>query len=202
MSNVNGLSVVSSARKLIALVPNTNRVVSFPEGAVLSQYGKGNENPVIIVQNGTDPTLPWQGAHGGVGHYIIVNEVGEDAAIAFLNHLGGTDYSVETLEAALAELAEAGFRDQYTTDVNFVNSKLATAGQVFTSEDGGVIAGVVARSDRDLCKVYRDAEGVLQIVVGNNEPRRIEDDILLRTYRTADGGLISLDDVPSEEIEA
>lgn len=195
-TTINGLPVISAARKLVAVVPQTTRVVNFPDGANVSKYGKENSKPAIVVQNRTDGGS-WQGA--GVGHYVIVNEVGEDAATQFLTNLG-TDYDVIKLESELAKLAEAGFGDQYTTDLSFVQSKLSPAGQCngLTTNDGKIVtlaAGIVKRDDRDVCHVFRDSGDVLQIVI--KEPRRIEADILTRTYRKVDGSAIVLDEIPT-----
>jgi hypothetical protein len=182
-----GLKVVSSARKLIMVVPQTDRKVSFPQGATISGYGKGNDNPVIVVQNITDGGS-WQGAQSG--QYVIVNEVQEEAAHAALDILGGEDYTIDRLDAALTHLANAGFRDQYTTDQDFVSKQLSPAGKML-----GTNAGIVKRDSRDVCTVYRDSEGVLQIVI--KEPRRIEPNILVRTYRNVDGTTIDLDSIPT-----
>ncbi len=188
----NGMKVTSNARKLIARVPETDRKVAFPVGVTISQYGKESVAPAIVVQNRTDGGS-YQGAKSG--QYIIVNEVTGEAANAFLATLG-TTYSIETLVSALATLDASGFGDQYTTDIAFVQSKLTPAGEsIGLTTDGDKIvtitAGITKRDDRDVCLVYRDASGVAQIVV-KGEPRRIEDDILVRTYRNADGTEIDL----------
>jgi hypothetical protein len=182
----NGLKVVSAARKLILAVPATDRIVAFPQGATISEYGQNNDAPAIVVQNLTDPSQPWQGADSENG-IVIMNEVSEANAELLLDMVDGT---IMGLDAIITKARELGIGDVYTTTRSFVEAKLTPAGRMINP-----FTGVVKRDDRDVCNVYRDAEGVLQIVV-NDEPRRIEPDILLRTYRNADGSEIDLTDVP------
>ena len=195
----------SNARKLIAVVPETTRLVSFPAGATISSYGKGNDSPCLVLNNGTDtkenPNGTWQGLKPG--HYAIVNEVTQEAAEAFLATLGEW-YTIETLEKALATLASQGFKDQYSTDLAFVTSKLSPAGLCHGSEtkDDGkfakVTCGIAKRDDRDLTKGYRDVDGYVYVEV-SGQPRRIEDEILVRTYREADGSVIDPSTVPAKQ---
>ena len=222
----NGLNVVSSARKVIFAIPNTDRVASFPEGAPISEYGQNNDRPAIVVCNYSDPSHPWQGADGTEG-VIIMNEVPEQIAeelLSMLQELGhdwaynqpgvhetlarhpvlsapyertedwinSAPYQIEHLDLVVARAHELGVRDIYTTNKSFVDNKLSPAGRMLNQH-----TGIVKRSDRDVCTVYRDAEGVLLInVPGGDGARRIEEDILLRTYRRADGSDISLDEIP------
>jgi hypothetical protein len=200
-STVKISGVVSSARKVIARVPQTDRVLTLPDGMVWSDYRKeGQANPAILLLNATDvnggktPNGTVQG--GRVGDYTMVNEVSEEAAQAFLSDLGGDDYTVETLEKALATLASKGFRDQYTTDVGFVTSKLSPAGLCInaqTKPDGkfeSVTAAVCKRDDRDVIEVFvSGADGYIH-VVHKGEPKRIERDIFVRTYRAPNGDVV------------
>lgn len=188
-AKVLGLQVVSAAPKLIFAVPVTQRVVQFPNGATISPYGQGNNSPAIVVQNLTDGGS-YQGANSPDG-VIIMNEVPEAVALELLQMYDGT---IEGLDRICTRAAELGVGDQYTTKKSFVDAKLSPAGKMLNP-----YTGQVKRDDRDICGVYRDQEGTLQIMVGA-EPRRIEEDILLRTYRNADGSEIDLNAIPVIQI--
>ena len=215
MSTTQGLSVVSSARKLVIQVPESNRVVEFPEGVHISSYGKGNDAPVIVVHNATDkgkelspgvfehPEGTWQGAKSG--QFIILNEVSEEAAVAAICH-AGNNYTMHCVEVALEELVQKGFRDQYTTNLEFVQENLSPAGFCVGLEQccttGKILAlraGIVKRDARDIMTAVRK-DGAVFVDHGKGEPKRVEEDIFLRTYRNVDGSEIELDDVPEEEL--
>jgi hypothetical protein len=203
IDTTNGLAVVSAARKLILLVP-AGPVVAFPEGAAISEYGQNNTTPVITVCNRTDtskgPNGTWQGADSENG-VIIINEVPEELALRALgmietarNAFPTTDDSrskVTALLEVLDFLADNGCGDQYTTSKDFVKSKLSPAGAMLDA-----FTGIVKRDDRDVCRIVRDAEGVIWVQLPKGEPRHIEADILLRTYVQADGRPINLADIP------
>lgn len=189
MTQVNGLKVVSAARKLIALVPATTRVAQFPEGCVISEYGQNNAAPVITVQNRTDGAAgggSYQGADAEAG-VIIMNEVPEATALELLGIYDGT---IEGLDRMVARAYELGCGDIYTTKKSFVETKLTPAGKMVNQ-----YTGIVKRDDRDVCTVYKDGAGVYQIVI--KEPRQIELDILLRTYVCADGSPIDPAAIPT-----
>jgi hypothetical protein len=173
------IPVISSAQKLILKVQE-GPVVSFPDMAIISDYGANNDTPQIVVFNGTDPS--WQGA--AAGDYVIVNEVptevAKDALIIYAD--GQTN---EDLQAALDYLAEKGYVDQYTTNQGFVSEKLSPAGAMLKNG-----SGIVKRDDRDIVDAWKE-DGVYY-VAPNGEQRRIEPDILKRTYRNVDGSEIDL----------
>jgi hypothetical protein len=152
------------------------------------------------VNGGKTPNGTYQG--GRVGEFVLVNEVSEEAATQFLTTLG-EQYTVEQLEAALATLGTQGFRDQYTTDLGFVTSKLSPAGVCYGSTlkaDGKfetVTSGFVKRDDRDLTVVFKGEDAYLY-VVHKGEPKRIEDDIFQRTYRNPDGTAVDVKKVPAK----
>ena len=180
----NTLPVVSSAQKLIMKVQE-GPVVSFPENAKISEYGANNESPQIVVFNGTDPS--WQGV--SAGNYVIVNEVPTDIAKnALIIYADGQ--TNEDLQAALDYLVKEGCVDQYTTKQDFVSDKLSSAGPMLKNG-----SGIMKRDDRDITQAWKE-DGVYY-VAPNGEKRRIEVDILQRTYRNVDGSPIDLASVPS-----
>ena len=185
-TTINGLKVTSSASKVIFAVPPSDTLAVFPADGKISEYGQNNAAPAIVVQNKTDGGS-WQGADGQQG-VVIMNEVPGDFAEVLLDMYDG---SLGSLELICKYAADHGYGDQYTTKRSFVDTKLSPAGRMKDS-----YTGIVKRDDRDVCIVFRDSEDVLQIVV-KGEPRRIEPDILLRTYKCADGSPISLDAVPT-----
>jgi hypothetical protein len=80
--------VVSSARKLIFRPAANAPTVSFPPKAKINDYGINNASPSVIVLNGTEAELSWQGVDYATG-VVIVNEVAEplaEAAMAKLAH--------------------------------------------------------------------------------------------------------------------
>jgi hypothetical protein len=188
------LKVVSTTRKFLAKVPKTHRVLEFPAEATVSKYGKGNDAPAIIVHNATDTSSDPRGTYQGakVDQYILVNEVSEDAATAALAILGTDDFTIARLDATLEYLANAGFRDQYTSDLAFVSTRLSPAGTML-----GDAAGHVKRDDRDVMDVFRKGDGLIYVSHGDREPIVIEPDILVRTYRRADGANIDLSEIPT-----
>lgn len=103
-------------------------------------------------------------------------------------------YEASGLYAALYFLAASGCGDQYTTNAKFVESKLSPAGRML---DNG--SGLVKRDDRDLVPVWQK-DGEFFVSHGDGE-RKIEADILLRTYRNSDGSEIKLDEVPESRQE-
>lgn len=185
-ATINGLKVTSAARKVIFEVPQSDTLAVFPADAKISEYGQNNSQPVIVVQNRTDGGS-WQGADGNDG-VIIMNEVPGDFAEVLLSMYDGT---IESLKRICAYAADHGYGDQYTTKKSFVDTKLSPAGKMV-----GKYTGIVKRDDRDVCILYRDNAGILQVMV-KGEPRRIEDDIVLRTYKCADGSEIDLNAVPT-----
>lgn len=181
-----GLPVVSATRKVIFRVPVTTDIVSFPEYAIISKYGQNNSKSAIVVCNETDGGS-WQSADCRNG-VIIMNEVDGEFAEQLLEMYDGT---IEALRNICAFASDNGYSDQYTTKLNFVETKLSPAGRMINA-----YTGIVKRDDRDICAVYIDSEGIPQIVI-NDSPRRIEADILLWTYRNADGTAINLSDIPT-----
>jgi len=180
MSNTNTIPVISSAQKLILKVQE-GPILPFPDGSTISKYGANNEAPQIVVFNGTDPS--WQGA--AAGDYVIINEVPTDVAKdALIIYADGQ--TNETLQEALDFLVEKGYVDQYTTDQDFVDSKLSAAGPILRNG-----SGIVKRDDRDVVDAW--CEDGVYYVAPNGEARRIEPDILQRTYRNVDGSEIDLE---------
>ncbi|HEY4514961.1 MAG TPA: hypothetical protein VJJ22_02275 [Candidatus Paceibacterota bacterium] len=162
-------------------------VVTFPEGATINSYGKGNENPVVVVKNDTDGGT-WQGAHPG--QFVILNEVPEDIAHSMLNiyELGGKS-NTAILEAC--DYARSmGCGDQYTTDPDFYSKKLSPAGRMVGQ------SGIVKRDDRDLIPCFQRKGLIYVCPQKKSDPKRIEQDILLRTYRMPDGSQIDLSNIP------
>jgi len=181
----NTTPVVSAARKLL-FKTKAGPVVGFPENAKISEYGANNESPVIVVFNGTDPS--WQGVDEG--NFVIVNEVPEvqaETALSLYNEYGQTN---EAIQKALDYLNDEGLNDQYTTNQNFVAAKLSPAGMML--EDG---SGIMKRDDRDVTSAWQ--ENGVYYVAPSGEARRIEADILMRTYRNVDGSPIDLGKIPS-----
>jgi len=178
------LWVVSSARKLILRPQKDAPAVSFPEGAVVNEWGVDNETPSVVVRNGTEEVPSWQGVSYDKG-VVIVNEVPEQTANAVLDILerGGT------VQDAVDFLVEEGCADQYTTSLDFVEGKLSPAGRMLSPT-----TGVVKRDDRDLTPCWR--EGDTFFVSHKDEGRVIEPDILKRTYRNPDGTPINLAAIP------
>ena len=155
----------------------------FPNGVTPNEWGANNDNPKITVYNGTDGT--WQGA--GVGNYVIINEVpGEIAekALGIYECIGGN----QGILAALYYLNSVGCNDQYTTNQDFVDNKLSPAGKIL--QDG---SGIYKRDDRDVVEVWRDENGKYWVTPGG-EPREIQKDILLRTYKHSDGSPLDVSD--------
>jgi predicted GTPase len=185
-TTINGLKVTSNARKVIFEVPHSDALAVFPADAKISEYGQNNSQPVIVVQNKTDGgSLQGADAQQGV---VIMNEIPGDFAEVLLDMYDGT---IASLELICKYAANNGYGDQYTTKKTFVDTKLSPAGRMVSK-----YTGIVKRDDRDVCILYRDNTGILQVMV-KGEPRRIEDDIVLRTYKCADGSDIDLNAVPT-----
>lgn len=185
------MKIISAARKLILRPQEGAPVVSFPTGARLGKYGNDNETPTIVVRNGTEADPSWQGTRFESG-VVIVNEVPEDIADVALDIVeqgGGSNPSALT---ALYYLLTQGCVDQYTTSLKFVDEKLSPAGRQI-----GQYTGVVKRDDRDQIPVWKQ-DGKFYISHGY-EPRVIEEDILLRTYRNVDGSQIDLAAIPERQ---
>lgn len=190
--------VVSAVRKVVLEV-RPGPVVSFPDGATVSDYGKGNDAPVIVVQNKTSDGS-WQGAKPG--QLIILNEVSEAIADAMLDLVeasikGAGEEVNATIVSACSLAADNGFGDQYTTDEAFFTTKLSPAGRMI-----GPRTGVVKRNDRDLIRCHKDANGIIYVYPEGPEKMayRIEPGILLNTYRMPNGDVINLKDIPTEEL--
>jgi hypothetical protein len=181
MSNI--LKVVSDARKLTFKVHPVDVAPVFPSGANISSYGQNNVNPAIVVQNVSDGGT-WQGADA-IDGIVIINEVPEVHADLLLDAFNG-----HNLADVIKQANELGYGDIYTTSVGFFHSYFSPAGRMLDA-----YTGVVKRDARDICSVYQDSDGIYQIVVGANSPKRIEPDILLRTYRLPDGSPIDLKDI-------
>ena len=187
-------NVVSVARKVVfALQPGP--IASFPEGAVVNNYGQNNDIPVIVVENGTDGT--WQGADGA--GYVIVNEVFEDTAVKALSKLAPNWWDLllgrkpnDMVVRALGYLKERGYVDQYTTNSDFYDNNLSPAGLMIGE------SGIMKRDGRDLCEVFYDQLGELRIFT--DALRDIEPRILLDTYRMPDGSEIDLKNIPQKNI--
>lgn len=178
------LPVVSSARKLVFIVPPSTQCAEFPEGVLPHEYGQNNERPAIVVVNRTTDPPQYQGAdcHEGI---VIVNEVPEGIATCILRLLG-PHFSVEQLDGALGLLGEVGCGDQYTSDREFLASHLSPAGM-----QAGYTAGIYKRDDRDVAELTMEG-GIFYVAIGGS-PKQIEPDILKRTYRNVDGTPINLD---------
>lgn len=182
----NTKQVVSAARKLIFRV-QAGSIVSFPQNAKISGYGVNNEEPQIVVFNGTDPS--WQGVDED--NFVIINEVPENVAEnAIIIYANNGMPSNESLLKALYYLQTEECVDQYTTNQSFVSDKLSPAGMMLENA-----SGIVKRDDRDMVPTWQ--ENGVYYVAPNNEPRIIEADILQRTYRNVDGSPIDLASVPS-----
>ena len=182
------MRIVSNARKLIFRPEANATVVEFPSNATINEWGVNGKNPSVIVLNGTEEKPTWQGVDHASG-VVIVNEVPEELANAALEIFEQGNKTNEALRVALYFLASNGCVDQYTCGLDFVEGKLSPAGRMVDDH-----TGVVKRDDRDLTLVWR--EGEVFYAAPNNEARVIESDILLRTYRNADGTEINLDDIP------
>ena len=162
--------------------------VGFPAGAKPNGYGVDNETPSVVVLNGTEKEPSWQGVSHDKG-VVIVNEVPEEAANTALDIYEQGGKTNAALMLALYFLAASGCRDQYTTGLSFVDSKLTPAGRTVDQ-----YTGIVKRDDRDLTPVWR--EGDVYYTAPGGNARVIEADILARTYRNADGSLLDLAVVP------
>lgn len=181
--------VVSSARKLI-FHPPVAPVVSFPEGAIVSDYGVNNKTPSIVVRNGTETPPTWQGVDRGTG-VIIVNEVPEEVAEVALDMFNRGDGTIGALNDVIGFLVGRGCADQYTTSLGFVDTKLSPAGRMLDS-----YTGIVKRDDRDLIPCWRE-DGNFFVVHGTGgSAKLIQPGILVRTYRNSDGSPIDLDKIP------
>lgn len=184
-----GLQVVSSARKLIFLVP-AGPVVNFPEGAVISKYGQNNESPVIVVLNHVDNGGTWQGADVTNG-IVIMNNVSEAVALELLE-MFGADRTIGGLKSVIARAEELGCLDNYTTKVQFADDNLSPAGLMLDN-----YTGIVKRDARDICLVIRDGNGVIQRQLPNGSVNHIDtNEILVRDYVHTDGSQIDPDTIP------
>jgi len=175
------VQVVSDARKLLFKVSD-GQTVCFPGGVTSNEWGANNSEPKVTVYNNTDGT--WQGA--GAEDYVIVNEVaGEIAeeALKIYECIGGN----QGVLAALYYLNTEGCNDQYTTPQDFVDNKLSQAGKVL--QDG---SGIYKRDDHDIVEAWKDENG--KYWVTPDEPREIEENILLRTYKHTDGSPLKVED--------
>ncbi|MBT3397838.1 hypothetical protein HOA55_02775 [archaeon] len=191
-----GLKIVSATRKLIFKVPASDVVVAFEQDMEVSGYGQNNDRPVILVLNETDGDGDgtWQGADGEKG-VVILNEVPGEIAEALLDMME-TPPTVDNLDDILIAAGEQGCGDQYTADTDFVDDHLSPAGRMVDD-----YTGIVKRDEKDVVLAIRDKEGVIRIKLPNGDERHIEEDILLRTYRGADGSPIDLSDIPTADAE-
>jgi hypothetical protein len=188
-----GLKVVSSARKLIFRVPQ-GPVVTFPEGAAVSEYGQNNAEPVIVVLNRTDKSMGEAGTYQGAdaeNGIVIMNNVPEAVALELLS-MFETDGSIDCLNAVVRRADELGCHDIYTTKVGFVDTKLTPAGKMI-----GAYTGIVKRDDRDVCVVVRDDSGVIQRKLGDKVNHIDTDEILVRDYVMEDGSKIDASSIPN-----
>ncbi len=179
-----GLSVTSTASKLIFVVP-AGPVVTFPEGAKLSGYGQNDENPVVVVYNGTDGT--WQGADAdGI---IIMNSV--DPLLA--GRLLEMYKAGHSLAKIIATAEAADHADTYTTNKEFVDEHLSP---VDPERMIGDYTGRVVRLARDTATVARRGDVFYVAPPGSDGSRVIQPEILVRDYVEVDGSPINLKDVP------
>ena len=185
--SMNKVKVVSNARKLIFRPAQGVPIVSFPEGAVISSYGAGNDAPTVVVQNCTCKDKSWQGVSHETGS-VIVNNVPAVVAIPILQKYAQDGQTIEALRAALSELANYGYDDQYTAPFNFMDNKLSPAGLMIDQ-----YTGIVKRDDKDLVDCWR--EGDTYYVTPNGKPRVIDACILVRDYRMSDGKHIYLENI-------
>jgi hypothetical protein len=177
------LPVITNARKLIARVPQTSKKAAFPENAVISGYGQNNNQPNIVVYNVIDNGGTWQGAdENGI---VIINSVTELDAEKLLENY---DFTIAGLEALIRLANKFGYRDIYTTTVDFARTKFSPAGRMLDS-----FTGLVKRDDRDITYIYREGD---KIMVQADLSRHIEPEILQRDYRNVDGSQISLSQIP------
>lgn len=180
-----GMSATSTATKLV-LAAKPGPVVAFPEGAKLSGYGQNDENPVVVVYNGTDGT--WQGADAENGVVIMNNVKGELA-----ERLLDMAESGSPLSAIIATAEEAGQVDNYTTDYAFVDEHLSP---VDPERMIGDYTGRVVRLARDTATVARRGDVFYVAPPGSDGSRVIQPEILVRDYIKVDGSSINLEDVP------
>jgi hypothetical protein len=177
------MKVISNQRKLCLRPRPCQDQANFPPGGKINEYGTNNHTPTIVVLNGTEDDPSWQGVDHATG-VVIINEVSEASA-----HVALDIYEHVGIKEAVYYLAISGFVDQYTTNLNFVRGKLSPAGRMLDD-----FTGIVKRDDRDLIDVWR--EGKKFCVAPSGDPRVIESEILLRTYRNPDGSEIKLADIP------
>ena len=179
--------VVSSSRKLIIQPAADAPIVIPPEGMTMSKYGANNEAPSVIVVNETETPVSWQGVDHATG-VVIVNEVPEDLAHQALDIVESGGQCQQAVRDALDFLAKNGCVDQYTTKLDFVNTKLSPAGRMLDA-----YTGIVKRDDRDLTPLWREDE--ILYVAHSGGARVIQSEILLRTYRNPDGTSIVLGEI-------
>lgn len=184
--------IVTDARKLIFLPQADAAVVSFPQDAVISEYGANNATPTIVVRNAKENPASWQGVSRETG-FVIVNLVPEGLANQALETFDQGGRTNEALQRALDFLIANGCNDQYTTPHSFASTKLSPAGQILRDSDGNIEAGIVKRDDRDQVPVWKNGG---QIYVKTDAVRLIDPEILVETYREPDGSKISLDTIP------
>jgi hypothetical protein len=197
------IKLKSEAGKLVIRVPQTDRVVNFPEGCTISEWGKGNDRPMVIVHNATDTKVDKRGTYQGARfvktnpQYVINNTVPEALALKALAML--TDgFTIEDLDKVIEFLVKSDMTDMYTTDLEFLSGNCTPAGlclELETKEDGKVAklaAGQVKRDGRDLIDSYLGDDGYVYVKLSDGD-RRVEDHILVETYRNADGSKIDIE---------
>lgn len=182
------MKIISNVTKLIFRPQANTPNVDFPTGTIMSEYGADNETPTVIVQNATAKGKPWQGVSYEIGS-IIVNGVPKNVAEMALKQYTEAGQTIESLKQILTNLANEGYDDQYTTNLDFIKNKLSPDGIMLDR-----YTGIVKRNEQDQVECWR--EGDVYFVSPNNEPRVIEDFILIRDYRLPDGSAIDLNQVP------
>lgn len=211
-----GVPVISSAQKFIIPVPTTDAVpLVYPAETIKNDKDVSGQvitdwqgNPVgdlgIVFWNGKDNC--WQAAPINDG-VVIINQVTEDQAsrlTRFAEYLSDDGFTCKDLELVL-EVADIflDLEDVYNSDTGFITSKMS---KVSKFDTGIPNFGLHKRDDRDvLLATYIEGEGEIEgsaatvqkfengawVVIFENNPRLIQPDIFIQTYRNSDGSLIS-----------
>jgi len=213
----NILNVVSKkVSKFVAIVPATDRLLPAPEGAAIAEYSPVQTGGLaaIWVHNATDvgtaekptPNGTWQGLLPGC--YFLGNEV--VAAIGRkAKGMLPEGYGIEDLDNVVQYLITEGFVDQYGTDDGTVNGnqkkdrapRFLPMDVVFGTEKAfkadrlKIVYGIVLPSGEKVNTVTRKGDKLYIDHADGAEPKRIEQDILLRTYSLDNGQEINLDDL-------
>lgn len=209
-------SVISNAQKFIIPIPvlEDGEPLVYPKGQakagepILDYEGKPIGESGIVFFNYEDKTV--QAAPGDGRGVVIINEVTEEQANALYEEIGKfgkepANWNLQILKSVIAFAHnQLGLLDMYNSTQDFIKENMTDVGKKdkYTTN----IFGFKKRDDRDVLQaIYIPGSFIFEgpaatpqqfenggvIVEQGGKMRGIQPEIFLRTYRFADGTVIS-----------